>query len=69
MSDTQKWYVIKEDDGSCKIVEAIADSLPEPDRNREENFAEKKYWGPFPSAEKAIAARVGLIRAGKCKPV
>ncbi|MCY7273232.1 MAG: DDE transposase family protein, partial [Phormidesmis sp. CAN_BIN44] len=30
---------------------------------------QREQWGPFESQGVAIARRVGLIRAGKCKPV
>ncbi|MDX2215131.1 MAG: hypothetical protein SFY66_17725 [Oculatellaceae cyanobacterium bins.114] len=63
MSDA--WYIVKQNDGQCKIVTAIdikgltkeAGEAGEPER-----------WGPFASEQEAIARRVGLIRAGKCQP-
>lgn len=60
MSNSNNWYILKEKDtGSCTIVSVSGESEPE----------EGKKWGPFASKEDAIARRVGLIRAGKCKPV
>lgn len=58
MSYSQQWYIVKEKSGNCQIVTEEDGKTPE----------SQIYWGPFPSAEKAIAARVGLIRAGKCQP-
>ncbi len=58
MNNPQTWYIIQQQDQTCKIV-AITDKPPET------NFS----WGPFDSQAEAIAKRVGLIRAGKCKPV
>jgi hypothetical protein len=52
------WYIIKNSDASCAIVEdeAIAATATE-------------KWGPYATRDEAIAKRVGLIRAGKCQPV
>ncbi|MGK7937784.1 MAG: hypothetical protein AB4206_18625 [Xenococcaceae cyanobacterium] len=58
MNNPQTWYIIQQEDQTCKIV-AIANKPPET----------KSSWGPFDSQAEAIAKRVGLIRAGKCKPV
>ena len=35
----------------------------------ESEQVELDQWGPFESKAVAISRRVGLIRAGKCKPV
>ncbi|PSN20002.1 hypothetical protein C7271_04410 [filamentous cyanobacterium CCP5] len=53
-----EWYVIKGADGICEIMEAkqLPKNLDQP------------RWGPFSSQAEAIARRVGLIRAGKCRP-
>ncbi|MGK7881083.1 MAG: hypothetical protein AB4060_13415 [Crocosphaera sp.] len=56
MSNT--WYIIKTEKEQCKILELDSNQVPENTNN----------WGPFSSKEEAIARRVGLIRAGKCKP-
>ena len=51
----ENWYLVKKTDGTCDIVQAPAkppNSLP----------------GEFKSYEEAIVKRIGLIRAGKCKP-
>jgi hypothetical protein len=54
------WYIIQEASEQCRIVSA------EELETREEPPAQK--WGPFRTQNQAIAKRVGLIRAGKCKP-
>ena len=63
MEDTQKWYIVKLEDGHCEILpnEQIAGE------NQDTSIVEQ--WGPLASKEEAIARRVGLIRAGKCQPV
>ena len=62
MSDSQGWYIIKLKEGNCDIVFS-----QEIDSKESTNILER--WGPFNATEEAIARRVGLIRAGKCKPV
>lgn len=62
MSDSQGWYIIKRNEGSCDIVPS-----QQVESQEDSNILER--WGPFSSPEDAIARRVGLIRAGKCKPV
>mgnify|MGYP006268567225 CR=1 FL=1 len=57
----QKWYIIKEETGTCEILSA------EKIVNIEDTNTPQK-WGPFNSINEAIASRVGLIRAGKCQP-
>ena len=60
MSDVD-WYIVKSTaDEPCKILSAeeIESSV----------VAAKEKWGPFDTKNQAIAKRVGLIRAGKCKP-
>ncbi len=59
MGDTQTWYIVKEEAGTCQIVALEGESAP----------TAEKYWGPFPSREEAITRRIGLIRSGKCQPV
>ncbi len=66
MSEISNWYVVKQADGHCEIVPiqssqdgAVSEATDDPTQER---------WGPFASAQEAIARRVGLIRAGKCKP-
>ncbi|PSB22093.1 DDE transposase family protein [Phormidesmis priestleyi ULC007] len=62
MSNPNAWYVVRQEDGSCKVVPADEVVIGETSTQREQ-------WGPFESQGVAIARRVGLIRAGKCKPV
>ena len=62
MDDAKTWYIVRGDEGHCEIVPSDeTEDEPAPD------VAER--WGPFTSQQEAIARRVGLIRAGKCKPV
>jgi hypothetical protein len=60
-SNTQSWYIVKGTDEHCTIVPERPE-LPE-------GQPVTATWGPFDSADRAIAQRVGLIRAGKCQPV
>ncbi|MFB2936436.1 DDE transposase family protein [Aerosakkonemataceae cyanobacterium BLCC-F154] len=62
MSDSPGWYIIKRNQGNCDIVPS-----PQVESQEDSNIVER--WGPFSSVEDAIARRVGLIRAGKCKPI
>ena len=55
----QYWYVVKQQDDTCKIIAC----------NSQQETPKQKHWGSFTSEQDAIAKRVGLIRAGKCKPV
>ncbi|MGK7907423.1 MAG: hypothetical protein AB4040_09385 [Synechococcus sp.] len=52
----EDWYVIKQPEGHCEIVNALPEDLV-------------TSWGPFVSQTEAIARRIGLIRAGKCQPL
>jgi hypothetical protein len=65
MSNTEAWYVVKQLDGHCKVVqdsEVMISDEPSAEATQLEQ------WGPFESQREAIARRVGLIRSGKCKP-
>ncbi len=55
----QQWYIIKTQQGHCKIMSVETETAPEAE----------KIWGPFNSQEEAITRRVGLIRAGQCQPI
>lgn len=59
MNNQQHWYIVKETNGHCQIIFSEKKSLSEGEQT----------WGPFVSSEEALARRIGLIRAGKCKPV
>lgn len=61
MSDLAGWYIIQQENGQCIILPA---SQVETDRSS----SNQEQWGPYGSQQEAIARRVGLIRAGKCKP-
>jgi hypothetical protein len=52
---SDSWYVRKQPAGHCEIVQG------------ENPIGD--VWGPYGSQQEAIAKRVGLIRAGKCRPV
>jgi hypothetical protein len=54
------WYIIKEASEQCQIVSA--------ERLERLEVPPEQKWGPFKAQDQAIAKRVGLIRAGKCKP-
>jgi len=59
---TQKrWHIAKAQTEQCQIVtSAELEALGDADK--------QEVWGPFDSQGDAISRRVGLIRAGKCKP-
>ena len=59
MSDAKFWYVIKLEDETCSVESFDTEPAKTPDRER---------WGSFKNEQKAIAKKIGLIRAGKCKP-
>lgn len=61
MNDLQTWYIVKGSVGNCEIIPS--------NQVDNDNLEIIEQWGPFSSQEEAIARRVGLIRAGKCKPV
>jgi len=56
---SNQWFICKRDTGICEIVNS--------DRC-EEVLNATETWGAFASQGEAIAKRIGLIRAGKCKP-
>ena len=58
VNNPQCWYIIQQENHTCEII-AVTDEPPKA----------KSSWGPFDSQAEAIAKRVGLIRAAKCKPV
>jgi hypothetical protein len=57
----EKFYIVKRPSGTCDIV-----SAEKVEEKEDPTIVEK--WGPLDSKNEAIARRVGLIRAGKCKP-
>lgn len=56
----ESWYIVKEASEQCKLMSA--------DELAALNTPPLEKWGPFKTQNQAIAKRVGLIRAGKCKP-
>ncbi|MFK8183844.1 MAG: hypothetical protein AB8B99_10765 [Phormidesmis sp.] len=57
----EEWYIAKDTaDHPCKILSAQV--------LKELEATPIEKWGPFETKNQAIAKRVGLIRAGKCKP-
>ncbi|WP_319421076.1 hypothetical protein [Pleurocapsa sp. FMAR1] len=63
MSDKQFWYVIKQEDGNCEVAD-----FEQPQTNTPKQESSRQHWGSFASEQEAIAKKIGLIRAGKCKP-
>ncbi|PZV16563.1 MAG: hypothetical protein DCF22_05170 [Leptolyngbya sp.] len=68
MSESDQWFIVKQDNGQCAIVPASTADGSE-GRSTESEVEPAEQWGPFASQAEAIARRVGLIRAGKCRPV
>ena len=67
MSESNQWFIVKQDNGQCALVSDGADDKPE-DSSAQSELETPEQWGPFASQAEAIARRVGLIRAGKCQP-
>ena len=63
MNSSHLWYVVKQEDGTCEVVRGDEITAKTPKQS------EKMQWGGFESEQDAIAKKIGLIRAGKCKPV
>lgn len=61
-SNTSTWYIIKQADGHCEILPVLEE------QSLSDSETASEQWGPFPTPEIAIAKRIGLIRAGKCRP-
>lgn len=65
------WYIVQRETGQCDIFTGDQFEENQPSNAGESEGAEgqkSQTWGPFASEGEAIAKRVGLIRAGKCKP-
>ena len=67
MTATPKFYIVKRPVGNCEIL-PLAESSQRIAQLEEQNPSIIEKWGPYDSAEDAIARRIGLIRAGKCQP-
>ena len=84
MENSQEtWYIVRSVSRQCEILcqyidesldqdplkdgleSSLEDSASSGDSSGENAL---KRWGPFKTQNQAIAKRVGLIRAGKCKP-
>ena len=57
MSEDLYWYVVKESDGTCRVTSQVPAETPK-----------QEQWGFYGSEQEAIAKKIGLIRAGKCRP-
>ncbi|PZO50410.1 MAG: DDE transposase family protein [Phormidesmis priestleyi] len=84
MENSQEtWYIVRSASGQCEILCQSPESSPgesleedslesslEDRASSDDSSSENvlKRWGPFKTQSQAIAKRVGLIRAGKCKP-
>ena len=62
MTASPQFYIVKRSAGNCEILPQTIAQL------EAQNPTIIEKWGPYDSAEDAIARRVGLIRAGKCQP-
>lgn len=67
MSESEQWFVVKQNNGQCAIIPASAAKTSD-DSLVQSELEPSEQWGPFESQSEAIARRVGLIRAGKCQP-
>lgn len=69
MSDaSERWYVVAQESGECLIVTTVEPATGNVEQGASTEQSSCPYWGPFDSKDEAIAKRVGLIRAGQCKP-
>jgi hypothetical protein len=59
------WFIIKTPSEQCQIVSAQSLNPLDPEALDPQPT---EQWGPFKTQNQAIAKRIGLIRAGKCKP-
>ncbi|MBD2021099.1 DDE transposase family protein [Leptolyngbya sp. FACHB-36] len=64
MTADASWYVVRQENGQCAILPESEVMLSQASTNA----GDREQWGPFTSQSEAIARRVGLIRAGKCRP-
>ena len=60
----KSWFIIKKSSEQCEIIEAQTQEAVKKGTDTQPI----ETWGPFDTKNQAIAKRVGLIRAGKCKP-
>ena len=65
------WYIVQRETGQCDILsddQVAENQLSNSSKSESAEYQQFQTWGPFASEGEAIAKRVGLIRAGKCKP-
>lgn len=62
MSNSEIWYVVKQENETCRVMSFSSQ------QKTSKQSTEKSQWGSFKSEQEAIAKKIGLIRAGKCKP-
>lgn len=65
------WYVVRQAEGHCDIWtrEQLEQQISLAELEATTKDPPTERWGPFASQAEAIARRVGLIRANKCKPI
>lgn len=56
METSSNWYIVKLADDTCEIIQT------------QKKPQEQDCWGQYSTLPEALAKRVGLIRAKKCKP-
>jgi len=56
-----KWMIVQAEEGHCEILPV--------EQLTSQQTKQATTWGPYQSQGEAIAKRVGLIRAGQCKPI
>ncbi|MBF2087455.1 MAG: DDE transposase family protein [Synechococcales cyanobacterium K44_A2020_017] len=61
-SQPDTWYIVQQSDGQCDITHT------QPEDSSSQASPKPKQWGPYASQAEAIAHRIGLIRAGHCRP-
>ena len=68
MTENSSWYIIQQPSGHCELAQSEAVAANSDREVATEKQTSLESWGPFDTKNQAIAKRVGLIRAGKCKP-
>jgi hypothetical protein len=59
-TQANQWMIVQTETGQCEILPV--------DQLNPHQQEQATTWGPYGSQGEAIAKRVGLIRAGQCKP-
>lgn len=60
-TQANQWMIFQTKEGHCEILPV--------DQLTPQQQEQATTWGPYESQGEAMAKRVGLIRAGQCKPV